>query len=204
MNNSMVIDGFYPEVLYNNFLKLSGQQYYKRYNPDFPGSDYWALSTLPYEQHTPNEELTKTSLEMLDFFKSKFPTNGKLFSSFINVQPYGHEPQPHFDHMFDDSVTVINYIVDKWSINWGGETVLYNLYREQLSDEKWKSKKYFMDNIDIDRSVIPRRNRILIVKGHQLHCAKPVSKFFTDSRITFMYKMRGVTFEELTNSYIDK
>ena len=49
-----------------------------------------------------------------------------LVRCYANAHPYGSEGTLHTDSVSPDSFTTIYYPHDRWSPNWGGETVFFN------------------------------------------------------------------------------
>jgi SM-20-related protein len=94
-----------------------------------------------------------------------------LVRCYANGHPYGSEGTLHLDSQTEGTFTSIYYPHDKWSPNWGGETVFFNKERT-----------------DILAAVYPKPNRFLTFDGTIYHVARGVSRVCPVLRITLMFK----------------
>jgi SM-20-related protein len=196
--NIVIIDNFYNEDNYNDlFLQLRNYPF-KYFWGDQHGSHYW------------NSQLEDNSLvrqrcdQLWSEFNSKFSYTGNLSSMYLNALTYGLEAGPHFDYEHNDGITVINYITDTWNITWGGETMIYDSFVGDSNDtEYWNDvDKLIKQPLIIDAAVLPSYNRILVFPSDQLHMVKPISRFHTGVRYTYMYKLQGITVNQLMDGYM--
>lgn len=95
----------------------------------------------------------------------------RLVRSYANGHTYGSDGSVHTDSVAPNSYTVIYYPHERWSPNWGGETVFFN-----------------QEKTDIISSVYPRPNRMVAFPGTIPHVARGVSRICPLMRITLMYK----------------
>jgi SM-20-related protein len=94
-----------------------------------------------------------------------------LVRCYANGHTYGSDGSLHTDSASSKSYTCIYYPHDRWSPNWGGETVFFN--REEA---------------DIIASVYPKPNRMVLFQGNIPHVARGVSRICPVLRITLMFK----------------
>lgn len=100
-----------------------------------------------------------------------------LVRCYINGYTFGTDAYAHIDDKnitakFGEdalSETVIIYLNKKWNRDWSGETVIYN------GDE-------------IERSVLPKFNRMLTFNSALFHAARPVSRSCPDLRLVLVFK----------------
>jgi len=94
-----------------------------------------------------------------------------LVRCYANGHTFGSDGSLHTDSVSPRSFTSIYYPHDRWSPNWGGETVFFN--REET---------------DIVASIYPKPNRLLIFQGAIPHVARGVSRICPVLRVTLMFK----------------
>lgn len=108
----------------------------------------------------------------------------KLLRVYVNGYTYGTDAYLHRDDTWIAekynalSETIIVYLNDDWNPDWAGETVIMD------------------NNDDIEKSVLPKRNRVLIFDGNKLHAARPLSRACTELRKVLVFK----TVDYRTNS----
>ena len=101
-----------------------------------------------------------------------------LHRVYINGYTFGTEGYAHTDEIWfsenlgTDSLgeTVLIYLNEKWDIDWAGETVIFD------------------QNLEIEKSVLPKYGRVLIFDSNKLHAARPVSRAFTGLRSVLVFK----------------
>ena len=94
-----------------------------------------------------------------------------LVRCYANGYPYGTEGTVHTDASASTSYTSIFYPHDRWSPNWGGETVFFN-----------------SDRSDLVASIYPKPNRLIVFPGAIPHAARGVSRVCPVLRVTLMFK----------------
>jgi SM-20-related protein len=94
-----------------------------------------------------------------------------LVRCYANGHTYGSDGSLHTDSVSPRSFTSIYYPHERWSPNWGGETVFFN-----------------QEETDIVASIYPKPNRLLIFQGTIPHVARGVSRTCPVLRITLMFK----------------
>jgi len=94
-----------------------------------------------------------------------------LMRCYANGHTFGSDGSVHTDSLVEESFTSVYYPHQRWELNWGGETVLF---------DKEKS--------DIVASVYPRPNRLATFRGTIPHVARGVSRVCPVMRITLMFK----------------
>ena len=197
-DNIIVLENVYNKETYNSLFAALHEHEFSYFFGDSNGRFYW---TSPLEKPSLVKDLCD---KMLEEFSNKFSNIGQVHRMYINSQTYGLEPGPHYDAHYNDSVTVINYITDTWNITWGGETFLYDKYAYTIPEMKLDHVQTLLfDPISVDAVITPAYNRTLIFPGNQLHCVKPLSRYFAGARYTFMYKINGITVDKLMKGYND-
>lgn len=101
-----------------------------------------------------------------------------LLRSYINGYTYGTDAYLHRDDIWIPqmhgkdalSETIIVYLNDEWDANWAGETVIMNDYNE------------------IEASILPKKNRVLIFDSNKLHGARPLSRSCGVLRSVLVFK----------------
>ncbi len=95
----------------------------------------------------------------------------RLVRCYANGTPYGCDGTLHTDSAANNSFTSVYYPHDRWSPNWGGETVFFN-----------------KEETDIIRSIYPKGNRLVMFPGTVPHVARGVARICPVMRITLMFK----------------
>lgn len=94
-----------------------------------------------------------------------------LVRCYANGHTFGSDGTLHTDSASSKSFTSVYYPHERWSPNWGGETVFFN-----------------QEETDILTSIYPKPNRLLIFSGIVPHVARGVSRICPVLRITLMFK----------------
>lgn len=105
----------------------------------------------------------------------------KLLRVYINGYTYGTDAYYHMDDTWVNqkygnnalTETAIVYLNDEWEADWGGETSILD------------------DNGDIEKSVLPKKNRVLIFNANKLHSARPLSRSCPALRKVLVFKTVG-------------
>jgi SM-20-related protein len=100
-----------------------------------------------------------------------FSNGERLVRCYANAHTYGSDGTLHTDSHAPDSCTAIYYPHDRWSPNWGGETVFFDA-----------------GNRDIVACAYPRPNRLVIFSGTIPHAARGVTRTCPVLRVTLMFK----------------
>jgi hypothetical protein len=202
--NIHIVDNFFPEGLLNNLNKASGYEFkFSRLDCDF--HRYWTLELYGdnYNRDNYNTEkvidnrFKKNEVELLwNYFSSRFNVDiSYLESCYINVLSYGVEAHPHIDFEDKNSTTVILYLCEAWNCYWSGETVFFkNQWVDNPADESFYTN-------EIIKSVLPRKNRIVLFEGNIVHSVRPLSKTYKDLRLTLMFKLRNISVDKLMENY---
>ena len=125
----IILENTYDHDTYKKFHQILKDSPFKYFWRDIVGSYYW-------NQSNPETRLNSLIEDMWVQFSNKFSDSGKRGNTYINAQTFGLEPGAHFDTEEDNGVTVINFITDTWNITWGGETILYNFYYDDLGNDE--------------------------------------------------------------------
>jgi len=103
-----------------------------------------------------------------------------LYRCYANAHAYGSDGTLHTDSKSPHSYTAVYYPHEKWEPSWGGETVIFNAAKD-----------------DIERSVYPRGNRLVIFPGKSWHVARGVARICPELRITLMFKSFDCPIEQV-------
>lgn len=192
-----VIDNFLDEEIYTTLSEIANRS---SYTPGWKSSKktdphgHWNINFAKTLAGAAN--LADISYSMPDklkiawnSIKEKYSLEDmKLLRCYINAHTYGVDGYTHKDSFRDDEWTIVIYLVDKWNVDWAGETII-------LEDD------------EIVKSVIPKRNRAVIFPGKNMHAARAVSRMCYDLRRTLMFKFRAKRcddFERLSQFLINK
>ena len=117
--------------------------------------------------------LFQVILDKYDFMK-KYNVNG-YERIYCNAHTHGLEPHIHTD---DGNFTMLYYPRLDWETEWGGGTAIF----EELVD----GKKY--SNIEIDKLVHYKGNRLVVFDAYLPHQAQPVSRECYELRTCVVFK----------------
>lgn len=194
-----ILDNFYPKALINN-LANPRQYEFKFIRADAENQSYWSLYLygIGYGKENLNiSNFKKDEIKLLwDYFSSRFNVDiNYLETCYINGLSYGVEAYPHIDFEDKNSTTVILYLCEEWNCYWAGETVFFkNEWVDNPSDQSFY-------NNDIIKSVLPRKNRIVLFNGNIVHSVRPLSKTYKDLRLTLMFKLKNISVDKLMENY---
>jgi len=101
-----------------------------------------------------------------------------LLKAYVNGYTYGTDAYLHTDdswitkHYGKNSVseTIIVYLNEEWDPDWAGETVIVN------------------DENEIEFSILPKKNKVLVFDSNKLHAARPVSRSCPELRTVLVLK----------------
>lgn len=105
--------------------------------------------------------------------KIKYFKDDVLVRCYANGITKGIDQKIHTDDYHSSSKTCIVYINEQWNIDWGGETIVWDKEKRQIT-----------------KSYLPKSNTILIIPGNCYHGVRPVSSYCDELRITLMFKTR--------------
>ena len=123
---------------------------------------------VPVEDITFKEEVVQSLFEQLT---QHLPKDTRLLRCYANGMTYGIDGKLHHDDARDGTFTVLYYPMKSWFSDWAGETIF------------WNKEKY-----DVEQSVHPKSNRIIVFPAKVWHGARPVSRYCEELRITLMWK----------------
>lgn len=144
-------------------------------NKDMPYG-HWNVDFTKTPKHNPtdvSDRLPEPISAVWEVVKEVFfKGQAKLVRAYANRHTYGTEGYIHTDTNREEDHTCVIYMDNDWDVNWGGETVFYNL-----------------GLTEIVQSVIPHTNRAVVFPGNIPHCAKGVSRICPKVRTTLMFKV---------------
>lgn len=199
----IVIDNFFPENLYTDIVAESNSPdtLWSFSRSDTDSDPYWTRYVYGSKQTSSfvfdrqwRVPLAKTAWDVTQK-KLLIPSSAKLSSCYYNGLTFGNASYPHIDadaNKDEKFTTIINYICPEWNIFWGGETAFFS---GKWSKDPRHSTFY---NSEVIKTVVPRPNRTVVFDGNVVHSVLPVTKAFTGIRVTLMFKIVGVSPQELT------
>jgi SM-20-related protein len=103
--------------------------------------------------------------------REKIFAGHKLVRCYANGMCYGMDGTVHTDAHAPGNYTAVYYPHERWSPNWGGETIFYN-----------------QEETRILACFSPRPNSIAVFDGRIPHRANGVTRSYAGMRITLMFK----------------
>ena len=103
--------------------------------------------------------------------KEKIFAGHKLVRCYANGMAYGMDGTVHSDATAPGNYTAVYYPHERWSPNWGGETIFYNNQENRVLG-----------------CFYPKPNSAIVFDGRMPHRANGVSRSYTGMRITLMFK----------------
>jgi SM-20-related protein len=103
--------------------------------------------------------------------REKIFAGHKLVRCYANAMCYGMDGTVHRDASEPGNYTAVYYPHERWSPNWGGETMFYN----QEEDRVWGC-------------MYPKPNSLAVFDGRIPHRANGVTRSYAGMRITLMFK----------------
>jgi hypothetical protein len=100
------------------------------------------------------------------------PAETRLLRFYLNAHTFGSDGSPHTDSERDDEITLVHYVNTGWRAEYGGETAVFDAAGEE-----------------IERSVLPKSNRLLSFPSHRVHAPRPLSKLFLGLRVVLVTKL---------------
>ena len=187
------VNDFFPEDLYNRTFKTVDEtplKYGWKSNNNTDPHGHWNVDIAKRGAANLSDMefmLTGVYKEVWDYMRANLPEleDTVPIRCYVNAHTYGTDGWIHSDSKRDDETTIVIYMVkDKWDADWGGETV-------------------FIDKDgDIEKSVLPKRNRISVFIGNQLHGGRALSRACMIKRTVLVYKTRkrrSPEFEKLSS-----
>lgn len=133
--------------------------------------------------HTKLPFIAKKYPEVLSLWNILRPYMGrkKLLRVYINGYTYGTDAYYHMDDTWVNekyghnalTETAVIYLNSEWEPDWGGETSILD------------------DSGEIEKSVLPKKNRVLIFNANKLHSARPLSRSCPELRKVLVFKTIG-------------
>jgi len=101
---------------------------------------------------------------------------------YCNAHTHGLEPHIHSD---DGDFTLIYYPRMDWETEWGGGTAIY---KEIINSNKSPDYKKEFANLEIDKHINYRGNRLIVFDAYLPHQAQPVSRECYELRTCVVFK----------------
>ena len=190
----LVIDNFLPPTEYEKlarFISHEPMEYGSRSNSKTDPHGHWSRKFVTGGGHN----LADVSNALEDdarlapvnaawkLLRDTRLEDGILIRCYLNGYTYGVDGYFHSDSRRADEHTAIIYMNDHWEPDWAGETT------------------FLGENGDIVKSVLPKRNRVVIFPANMPHAGRSVSRKCTVLRKTLIYKARrkrSANFEKLS------
>ena len=94
-----------------------------------------------------------------------------LVRCYANGMAYGMDGTVHYDASDPGNYTAVYYPHERWSPNWGGETIFYNKQESRIT-----------------ACMYPKPNSVVVFDGRIPHRANGVTRQYAGMRITLMFK----------------
>ncbi|MBC3197167.1 DUF6817 domain-containing protein [Pseudomonas poae] len=114
------------------------------------------------------EVLTKVWLQLKDTLLK----GHQLVRFYANAHTYGVEGYPHIDNRTDNNYSTVLYLNPEWDIEWAGETIIANEFK------------------DVTHAVLPKPGRAVTFNGRLWHASRSVSRRCPALRVCLVIKTR--------------
>ncbi len=178
----VVLDGFFPPDAFDSlsdFIATAAMTYGSRSNTRTDPHGHWSKSFVTAGRSNVadvSKDLENGSAAPLGvawkLLRDAYLQDEVLIRCYLNGYTYGTDGYLHADSERPDEHTAILYMNDYWEPDWAGETVFVD------------------DEGDIIKSVLPKRNRVLIFPANIQHAGRSVSRKCTALRKTLILKSR--------------
>ncbi|RON72528.1 DUF6817 domain-containing protein [Pseudomonas fluorescens] len=96
----------------------------------------------------------------------------QLVRLYANAHTYGVEGYPHIDNRTDNNYSTVLYLNPQWDIEWAGETIIANEFK------------------DVTHAVLPKPGRAVTFNGRLWHASRSVSRRCPALRVCLVIKTR--------------
>lgn len=186
-----VRDDFFPVDLLNKLLKESDEYSWMFRRGDGNQDIYWTKFVYGsmFDRKTDKfiPEFTEPTIkEAWNYFANKYNLNDShLLSVYLNGLTNGIEAHQHIDADNQNEMTVICYLCENWNSHWSGETSFYSgIFSRDPTNPVFYTH-------EVEKTVLPRYNRIVIFNSSIIHGVHPISKTYKGLRKTLMFKIKG-------------
>ena len=124
--------------------------------------------------------LFEVFMNKYDFIK-KYKVNG-YERIYCNAHTHGIEPHIHVD---DGDFTMIYYPRLDWETEWGGGTAIFEEFKNDMNSPYHKDE---LKNLQIDKHVNYKGNRLIVFDAYLPHQAQPVSRECYELRTNVVFK----------------
>lgn len=175
-----VIDDRIPHIVLKAAIaKAESCQNYGVLHPGGDGSYGFKYNWMFMQRDQPDTFTDPVIKSLWDEVRKHVPSNTILRRGYINAHSFGVEDNIHYDDPeFENGLTVIVYLCNSWYAAWGGQTMFF--------------KNFHPSENEIEKSVLPRYNRMVIFDKNLPHCVAPLSHRFAGVRLTCMFKLELV------------
>jgi|APGre2960657444_1045066.scaffolds.fasta_scaffold06880_4 hypothetical protein len=162
--------------LYNKDSCKNTHEYFKYVNWNFEGSNLSETSSKWKYNLNYRYDTEIKFLEVSELLLKKYGLNKifKLKRAYASASTYGFSGEYHTDDdakEYNEIVTIMFYLNDKWDLNFGGETFFLN-----------------EDKNEIEYAVIPKPARAVIFDGFIYHGPRPLNKICNELRMVLTFK----------------
>jgi len=175
-----VIDDFLPEDLFKRILLISLKLpwHYGWNTKEDPLNLYWHHE-VGFGNKSNKDDISKNVIkhpikefsEIQSFLKKNLMSeSGKILRFYLNAHTYGTDGSPHTDSDSSEELTAVLYLTSDWKINFSGETVIF----DELGE--------------IIKSILPKKNRLLLFPSNLKHQPRPLSKVYRGLRVVLVIK----------------
>lgn len=178
-----VLDEFLPLTAYDELAELMTNEpmvYGSRSNMRTDPHGHWSRSfaeagrvnLADISSDLSRDERLAPLKRAWEFLRDTQLANDVLIRCYLNGYTYGTDGYFHSDSQRPDEHTTVMYMNDYWEPDWAGETVFLDAQGEIL------------------KSVLPKRNRVVIFPADVQHAGRAASRKCTVLRKTLIFKTR--------------
>ena len=173
-----ILDGVIPDGILDSCIQAAeNSPTYRVLHGAGDGSYGFKYSWMVYDSCTDQKFGDENFVSLWAAIKPYVKANVKIHRCYVNAHTYGVEDTIHQDDPeFEQGLTVIVYLCRAWYPEWFGQTVFWDHLDRTRHNE-------------VVKSVIPKRNRIVIFDKTIPHCVAPLSRRFAGVRLTCMFKL---------------
>ena len=173
-----VLDGILPELVLDSCIQAAeNSSTYRVLHGAGDGSYGFKYSWMVYDSCADQKFDDANFSSLWAAIKPHVKENVRVYRCYVNAHTYGVEDAIHEDDLeVERGITVIVYLCHAWYPEWFGQTVFWDHLDRMTHNE-------------LIKSVIPKRNRVVIFDKTIPHCVAPLSRRFAGIRLTCMFKL---------------
>lgn len=155
---------------------------------EYTQRDNWGIqSSLPNSSKflMMNLEDGVLKLQIFNEIKKLIGDNYKVERAYFNGQFYGMCGAPHHDSRQNNKCTFLIYVNREWDFLWGGQTIFFDRYVDEETNEVVMNSSRF-------KSYYPMPKSALLFPSNIMHYAESPTKRCHEMRLTLVYKLEKI------------